>query len=325
MRFSEAEFDTPAQMDFVPRERRGHITRVVVAFSISLVLLMALTMLPESLLSPAHAAIAAMAIIMGLCFYIVYHKQQNLDLVMHTEYQNMLFSQAAALGATFCIFVRRDGTIVYANDGLTKLFPHFAYSDSKALEMVFEQGGVAAADRERIMSAIYANQAERLVFPLLQPDGERKDYILTLEPLQRPGGYMVIRGREYRGQRAGTQVMPDVLRTTSVDKLDHLLSHTTVAHFVTDGFGQFEYANPAADQLLGYAAGEIVTNKVSLPQLLYKIGNQLVSEDYTLNDYVGSAMLKKKNGELVGVQLHLHLIRDAQGKLFGATGSALQP
>lgn len=323
MRFSEAEFDTPAQMDFVPRERRGQITRVVVAFIIALVLLTALTMLPESLMAPNHAALIAMAIVLMLCFYIVYRKQQNLDLVMHTEYQNMLFAQAAALGSTFCLFVRRDGTIIYANDGLSKLFPQYAQGDSRALEVVFEQGGVATTDRARIMGAIYSNQSDRLVFPLVSPGGEKKDYILTLEPLQRPGGFMVVRGREYRDKRAGMQLLPDVLRATSADKLDHLLSTTSVAHYVTDSYGRFEYVNPATDQLLGYAAGEITTHKLSMHNVLYQVNGQPVTDETTLGDYTGPALLKKKSGELVQVLLQQSAIRDAQGKLLGTTGSAL--
>lgn len=323
MRFSETEYTNPGQLDFVPRERNSQIWKVAIGFCGTIILIFVLGLAPDIVGGKTTAALISMAAVAVLCFYVIYRKQQSLDLVMATEFQNMLFSQAAALGSTFCIFVKRDGTIVYANDGLTKLFPHYAYADSEALEAIFDQGGVRKPDRERIMGSIYASQHDRVLFPIRMPTGETKDFILTIEPLTRPGGFMVIRGRPYRDQRTGMQLLPDVLRSTSADKLDHLLATTAVAHFVTDGFGSLEYANPALELMLGYEQGELTGGKVALRQLVYQLGNQRTGEDYTLADYVGEATLRKKQGALVTVVLQQSVLRDAQGKVSGATGSIL--
>lgn len=323
MRFSETEYNNTTQMDFVPRERRTQIWRVIVAFTVTIGLIFILSFAPGSVGGATFAGLTSMAIVMVLCFYVVYRKQQSLDLVMSTEYQNMLFAQAAALGSSFCMFVRRDGTIVYANDGLRRLFPHFAYSESQALEGIFEQGGVRKTDRERIMAAIYNNQSDRVVFPVKQQNGEDKDYILTLEPLPRPAGFTVIRGREYRDQRAGTQLLPDVLRSTSADKLDHMLATTPAAHYVTDQYGRFEYVNPALEQLLGYNPGEMLDSKMSIYHVLYQLKGQPVGDDYTLGDFSGDALIQKKQGTLANVILHQSVLRDSTGKPLGASGSIL--
>ncbi len=322
MRATENSFINPGQLDFVPRERQGQIFKTLIAFAIALIMIFVLGF-SGGVIDRNTAAIASAAIIAALGLYVIWRKQQSLDLVMTTEYQNMLFAQAAALGSSFCLFVRRDGTITYANDGLKKLFPHLAYSDSQALSAIFEQGGVGRIDRERIMNAIFADQSERLVFPIKKTDGTSQDYILTVEPLARPGGYLVIRGREYRDQRVGVQLLPDVLRATSADKLDHLLSTTDVAHYVTDGFGRFEYVNPAMEQLLSYAAGELTGSKVFIGHLLYQLNGQPIPEDYSMVDFSGTAALKKKSGALADVLLQHTPIRDGQGKAIGATGSIL--
>ena len=321
MRFSEHEMDHAAELDFVPRERRGQISATVIAFILAFIALSALVMLPEHVVRSTHAAIAAMAVIVGLAFYVIYRKQQNLDLVMHTEYQNMLFSQAAAQGSNFCLFVRRDGTIVYANDGLAALFPRLRFSESQALQSIFDHGSVQGNDRERIMSAIFSGRSDRLVFPLTTAQGERKEYIMTLEPLKRPSGFMVIRGREYKNERTGVQLLPEVLRATSADRIDHLLSTTPIAHFIADAYGKIEYANPAMEQLLGFTAGEIVALKLSLAQILYQLNRHPLPEDYTPQNFSGHAEIKQKQGTLLAVALRMHTFRDAAGKLQSISGT----
>lgn len=322
MRFNETEFVSPGQMDFVPRERRSQIWRIIIAFSITIAIIFVLAFAPNTLGGRGISAFGSMIVVGLLCFYVIFRKQQNLDLVMATEYQNMLFAQAVALGSNFCLFVRRDGTIVYANAGLRQAFPQFGYSEAQALEGVFEQGGVPKADRERIMGAIYSSSSDRLVFPI-RSNGEEKEYVLTVEPLQRPGGFTVIRGREYRGQRAGMQLLPDVLRTTSADKLDHLLAASPAGLYVTDAFGRLEYVNPALEQMLGYHASELLEARISIHRLFYQLAGQPVPDDYTLSDYNGEALMQKKQGALLNASLRQTIIRDADGKIIGASGTII--
>lgn len=321
MRVSESEYTSPDQLDFVPRERRNQITRILFAFFITTVLICAFSFMPESMGGKALSGLVSLSAIAVLCFYVVFSKQQNLDLVMNTEYQNMLFSQIVSMGSSFCMIVRRDGTIFYANDGLRRIFPHYAYSDSRALEALFEQGGMRRPERERIMAAIYSNQSDRLVFPLRLNTGEEKEFILTLEPLPRPAGYIVIRGREYKDTRIGTQLLPELLRSTSAERLEHLLGHTPAPLFVVDAFGRFEYANAAFEQLLAYRSGELLGDHASLQTMLAALNGRPLSDDYTVGDFSGTVTLQKKTGELVHAMLHQSAQRDESGKILGASGT----
>lgn len=321
MRFNESTYHNPAEMDFVPRERRGQITQLIAAFLIALVLIFVLGFVMAKSLG-AIGVFAAMGVITVLCIFVVMRKQQNLDLVMNTEYQNMLFSQAVALGSSFCLFARRDGTVVYSNDGLRKLFPDMYHGESHALDTIFERGQVGRPERERVMAAVYSGKAERVILTITSHDNTTQDYIITIEPLERPGEFLVIRGREYRDTRAGTQILPDALRATTADKIDHMLAKTPVAFFTTDEFGAFEYVNPAFEQMLGYAAGELVENRLGLNKVLFQLNGTPVT-DYTLADFRGDALLQKKQSDLASVRLQIAVIRDDQGKAQGATASAL--
>ena len=320
MRADQSDFISPSQLDFVPRDRRNESFKLIMAF----VLIMALVFV-TGYAPPGHShAYGPLIAIVGLgilCFFVVLHHQRALDLVMHTEYQSLLFSQALRLGSTFCIFVRRDGAIVYANEGLRDIFGPNDYSQTSALDAILSRGGVGRAERERIFGAIYNNVSDRIVFPLTMPDGSKKNYILTLEPFVRPAGYVLIRGREYFGERSGTQIMPDMLRSTTPHKLDHLLGHTPIAHYATDAFGRFEYVNQAFETCLDFEAGEVVDRRLNIKQVLYKLGEHAVSSDYLIGDYVGDAQVQRKGGELMDCLVFQRLIRDERGKPTGATGS----
>lgn len=323
MRFHEMDSLTQNQMDFVPRERRNDIWHLIIAFITTMLVILISAFAPLFGHMNFYGPVLAVIAVAALCLYVIYRKQLSLDLVMSTEYQNLLFTQALSLGCSFCIIVRRDGTIVYASDGLANVFPRFDYAQSRALQGVFEQGIVRMIDRERIMAAIHSGTTERLIFPVFNHYNEKKDYIMTLEPLARPSGFAILRGREYLGQRSGAEMMPDILRSTSMDKLDRLLATTPTAHYTTDHYGKFEYVNPAFEHMLGYNAGEILESKLSLHHLVFSLGQTLVTEEYTLGDFSGEAVILHKTGNRLPCQLAQHTMRDTQGKLAGATGSIL--
>ena len=322
MRAQETDDFTPGQLDFVPRDRRTQSLRLLISFAIVMVIVL-LNGYADGLRNSGYGPLFSLLALAFLCIYVVIRHQQILDLLMTTEHQNLLFSQALGIGSQFYILVRQNGTIVYANQGLRNLFSGRALGESKALEQVFERGGVAKADRERILGSIYNNMLDRLVFSLPMAQSEPVDIILTVEPLPRPSGFMLVRGREYRGERVGTQVMPGALRATSADKLEHLLNSTPIAHYATDAFGRFEYVNEALDHALGFLPGEILDTRLTIGSLLSHQGLTPIEADYQLNDYIGEAVIRTKSGLLIDCLLCQSLIRDEKGKATGATGSII--
>ncbi len=321
MRFHELDALRPDQLDFVPRERRSQITKVMLAFSMAVLLVLVAAYTPLSGTVAPYIPILAILLIALLGVFVTFHNQIILDLLMSNEYQNMLLAQGFGVGPGFGLIVRRDARIVHASEGIDAIFPQFDYSQSQALDSIFEQGLVRKADRERIIGAIHNCTGERIVFPIIAPYEAPKEYILTVQPMARPSGFSVIRCREFLGKRTGLQMLPDGLSLTSVDKIEHLLTTTSIPHFTTDAFGRIEYANPAFDRALGYEAGEIVESKLSLHHLIFLMGQTLITEEYTLSEHVGAVELIHKNGKRINGTLQQTILRDANGKAMGATGT----
>jgi len=267
MRFNSFDSLHADQLDFVPRSRRKPLMRLVFSFGITIAIIALSAYVPFFAALDPYVAPLSIAVLTVLCLSTAYRIQMNLDLVMAAEFQNMVFAKALSVGTSFCMIVNRDGTIIHASDGLDDIFPGFDYAQSQALTGVFEHGTVRRADRERLMGAIYSGTSDRIVFPVIRQYQETKEFIITCEPLARPVGYSLIRGREYLGQRAGLQILPDVLSATSLEKINHLLAATPVGHYTTDAFGRFEYVNPAFESLMGYGTGEIISMKLSLSHL----------------------------------------------------------
>lgn len=323
MRFNEIDTLQQNQLDFVPRERSRDIWNIITAFTTVMVIVAISIYAPIFDNMEVYGPVIALVMVAILCLYVVYRKQINLDLVMSTEYQNLLFAQSLTIGCSFCFIARSDGTIVHASDAITKVFPSFDYARSRSLQGVFEQGVVRTSDRERIMAAIHTNTPEHLIFPIHSNRDEKKDYILTVDPLPRPSGFSIIRGREYLGQRTGMSMLPDLLRSTTMDKIDHLLASTPIALYTTDAFGKFEYVNPAFERALGYDKGEMLESKLSLYHVIFSMGGRAITEDQALADHNGDALLIPKLGGRQPVKIIQHILRDANGKALGSTGSVI--
>lgn len=323
MRFSKMDTIRPDQLDFIPRERRNRVFRVITAFAVTSAAIFMLAYAPPLAHYATYTPLLAILLMAILCLYVVYHEQVMLDLVLSTEYQNLLFAQALSVGYRYFMIVRRDGTIVHASEGMDDIIPGFDYAQSQALDGLFAVGTVRRTDRERIMSAIYSNSSEQLVFSVISQYQPSKDYILTVEPMARPSGFSVVRGREYLGQRSGVARLPDSLSATSIDKIEHLLASTNIAHFTTDAYGRFEYVNPAFEAMLGYAPGEIVESKLALHHVFFSFGSFALTEEYSLGDYSGTATTLGKNGQRMEVSLRQQVIRNAQQKAAGASGTLI--
>ena len=198
MRYQDQENESLNTRDFVPRSRAKDIWKVILGFGIALGVMLLLNLMPDSVGGATEASLISLIAVSALCFYIVYLKQQNLDLVMTTEFQNLLFSQAASIGFDFCLFVKRDGTITYSSMGVQKLFPSLKSSAATSLDGLFEAARIETKNQEKVMSAIFANEKDRLIFEMTTEEtGSPQKYVISIDPLERPSGYAAIRGRKY--------------------------------------------------------------------------------------------------------------------------------
>lgn len=193
MRFVERE-NPNVPYNFMPRDRSGAIWRVIGGFILALGIMLILNLVPSSVGGEPEASLLSLVAISILCFYIVFLKQQNLDLVTQTEFQNLLFSQAAAIGSIFCVFVKRDGEIVYVNRGLSNLFGDGHQRNFPHLAALLEALALPKPTNEAIQDAVFTLDCVSLPISLSRHSGDVVSFTMEIAPLARPAGYVVLKG-----------------------------------------------------------------------------------------------------------------------------------
>lgn len=192
MRYTEHTSSSAAPQYFIPRDRSQTIWRVIIGFVIVLGTMLLLNLVPNLVGGEPEASLLSMVAISILCFYIVYLKQQNLDLVTQAEFQNLLFSQAVAVGTSFCLFVKRDGEIVYVNQGLRSIAPEISGKSYVELDVLLNALKLQEHVKRAIQDAVFALEPKSI--PISIGYGASHHAInLEIAPLSRPSGYVVIK------------------------------------------------------------------------------------------------------------------------------------
>ncbi|MBN67617.1 MAG: hypothetical protein CMM94_08665 [Rickettsiales bacterium] len=319
MRYSEEQEYSASDLDFVAREDTSAVWQMAGIFVVAIALTVLVIMNPTYVGGTFPAILLVILLLGGAGFYSYLIRRRNLDLVMATEFQNLLFASAASMGSEFCMFIKRDGTIVYSDNGLRTMFPDFAAEGDRALEALLAEGDVSREDADKIFQSLTRNSRERLVFPMRDGEGARRSYIITIDPIKRPSGFFVVRGREYVDARGAVVELPPFLDVLSIEKIQHTLDHCPLGMYVTDLAGQILYANHELDALLSYHQGELSSGNKTLRDLIYQVGDHPIGE-YELDDFQGEVLLQRKNGSLLKTYLKQILIRDNEGKVTGSTG-----
>jgi PAS domain S-box-containing protein len=313
------EFINP---DFVPRSYSRPINELITICAAAVCIVTVLSFFPQWVGGESVVRVISICLIMLLTAFIIFRKMQHNDLVMATEFENLLFSAAASLGSNFCIFLKSDGTIVYANDATRRMFPRFAYEQNRALENLLDEGKVENIDRDKLFSAMANAKKEVLIFAIADTTGNKRDYIIILEPLQRPAGYFVLRGREYYSERKAVEKISSKLQKTSSEKIVMLVSNVPSPVFITNENGTIEFVNPAMESLLGYHDGDMVDHKLTLQKIIYHADGYETGEFEPCN-FIGTVLFRKRDGNVLKAQLDQKLCATESGEICGCYGVVL--
>jgi PAS domain-containing protein len=321
MRFIE-EIDKTVSSDFLPRRYFTPLKRIAPFYVLSLALVIGTLQFSQWFGAPM-TSILAFALLTAICGFAFVQLQQSNDLAMASDFQNLLFAGAASLGSSFCFFVRRDGTVVYANDGTRQMFANFSHDQANALDDVLHEAQVSREDTRRFYSALTRGKKETLVFSIVSPKGEKRDFIVMIQPLKRPAGYFVVHGRPFNPERAGQQKLPGVLGQTSLDKVETLLDTLPMGVYLTSDTGIIEYANPALEAMLNYEPRDYLAKQEAIQTLVYHADGHETGE-FGMVDYSGNAMLSARNQSLARVFLQQRRLMGYHGELKSVLGIVTQ-
>lgn len=319
MRFADNDPSKVALLDFMPRDRSRHSVHIIFAFICTIAAVLATLRFSKSDSAQDMVGLIVCIMLAMLCMVTLYFRKRSDDLVLATEFQNLLYSSAASLGSQFCIIAKRDATVVHASPGLSDMFNGFPYSVSQSLEGFFIEGRLPKFDQDKIHDALLMNERKSLLIKLSTTMGI-SDMVVNIDPLPRPHGYYAIRGRYYQGQRkAGSALHADI----SPETMRHLIEESPVGHFVCDDLGRFEYINPALATLVGRTPQDMIEARLHITDILKRVNGNPIVKEYEYHDMREEVLLVHTGGKPTRLHLELSLIREG-GKTARLVGTITQ-
>ena len=188
------EFDTQGRKDFVVR-KHGFSSQQIYSLCIAAVIIIA----GVSFLVYNDALLGSVMCTLTGFVLLIFAKQieTRKKELLSTEFLNALFSSAIAAGHKFTMIVRQEsGNIVYLNRGFQDMFPDMIDPPKRTLEALLSLYYVSDADRNSVLAA--AKQSTASQVPLtIQAGADRKTHsiVMSMEPIARPAGFCLIRGK----------------------------------------------------------------------------------------------------------------------------------
>lgn len=314
--FPRPDYRQADHTDFVVRENKLKLWHAVGVFLIAFLLIFMTSEARDNIGGTPVFLLVLLCIISGMAWFTVYFIQTHRDMVLATEFQNALFANAAGLNTRFCFIIKRDGTIVYFDPGFQKVFPQFAKHERRNIDVLLAVAGIAKEDSERVLMHLERGTAGRVIFPMQMPDGPRT-IVLTMDPLPRPSGFYLLRGREFVEPRQKDDL--DLSPRSSPfapELLDHILHSLPVGIVAADATGRVKYVSNALAESLGYTDVELID--MPLPNLIHQMGLRKPG-DISYEHFEGEVLLQRKNGSMQKTTMVLQPFVDPAGKLIGCS------
>lgn len=318
-RITDIAYSHSSPHDFVIRRRYPTLPQLAVIF-FSIVLIGASVVIA---VSDKTALISILFILGGASgWYMATLLQRNRDQLLATEFQNALFSSALGMNHKFCFIIKRDGSIIYQDRSFQDMFPDFIRQSARTLDLLLNFGKVSAGDQNRIFSAIEQGIYEKIIFDIRGGEGKFEKIIMTMEPILRPSGFVLMRGREYVESRASdearqTQEPAQLFNKSTMSLFTSVMDMMSMGVYMTDAQGHFIYMNPALLRWLEYTPEEAGSNTLSLQRILHTGGGVEIGKSA---QFEGELMLQKKTGAMVKCYLTQKTIYDERNKVVGSTG-----
>jgi PAS domain S-box-containing protein len=199
------------------------------------------------------------------------------------------------------------------------MFPDFLKQPRRTIDILLEQGKVSKEDTNKIFKAIEQGVFEKVVFNIKGAGGVFHGMIMSIEPIMRPSGFIMLRGREFIEERVSDDnvVRVNPLNKSSITLFSHVMDSMNMGVYMTNPAGQIVYVNPVLEQWLGYQDSELTAKNLSLQDIIHLNGQR--SEKIEPDNFEGEIVLQKKTGGVMKSFVNQKLIRDDQGKIMGCT------
>lgn len=256
----------------------------------------------------------------SLGVYVVLVVQRCRDLVLATEFQNALFSSALGHSNKFCLIIKDDNSISYIDRSLQEMFPSFHKEPRRAIDVLLEQGQVSKEERKMVFSALERRVRGKVVFDIIDHKKQSHRIMMSIEPITRPKGFMLLRGREFVEKRVLGPQLPDnnkipVFNKTNISLFSYIMDSMDIGAYMIDLFGNITYANLTLEQWLDFDEDELANGNLSLKDIISQSGLEGYVED--LKNFEGEVILQRKIGGHIKATINQKAMYDEQGAIIG--------
>lgn len=315
-RYTDVDNSKNGALDFVLRKRKPSVAYILSLFVIVLAMLLSVTMLTADRIMLITLVIVT---VIATGWYMFLQLQRTHDLLLASEFQNALFASALGINNKFCMIMKHDGNIVYLDRSFQSMFPDFLKQSRRTLDILLEIGAVSRNDIEKIYAAVGRGIFEKVIFNIKGSNNDIHKIVMSVEPILRPSGFVLLRGREFVESRASTTAKQSnsPINRSTITLFSHVLDSMDIGVYMTDPTGVFVYINTILEEWLGFTEGEVSSNNLALNDVIYH--NSKSTGNIVPDNFEGELMLQKKNGGFMKVFVNQKIIKDDSGKLLGCT------
>lgn len=316
MRYAESQAKKP--IDISPRRRFPTLIQFSGAFLLLYLLLIGYFAISSEFMG---FAIWAVIVIGGLSVFVMYTVHYNRDLLLATEFQNAVFANALATNYLFSIIARRDGSIIFADTGMKTHFPEYSRLRHTSLQDFFALADVSEEHSQAVVESLNSDQRESILFSarMVMDEGKdvasgaiRKDLVFTIDPIARPGNFLLLRARSYsdrRAVRSATSLMAEtkmnVVEFEALSKLKGLFHALPLGVLYVDAHGVLQFVNHTVEKWLGYHQGYFAEQQdVSIADVLRDHEAVLLSDSPEQEVY-----LRHATGQFVSYRMKANVQR----------------
>lgn len=314
-------FEAKDRGEFVMRQRVPTIVQMLLLFFFCFTIIYLIATNSALFGGNLVVALAVFVIIAPLCWFTVYFGQRSRDMLLAAEFQNALFSAAARIKSKFCIIVKQDGTVVYFDRGFQEYFPETANRGILMLDKILTGRHMQPAEAEKLYKALLDYRQESVIISLAHGSNPDMRMVVTIDPLPRPSGFILLRGREYvtkQYEKAGASA-DAVLASDSAASasLAHLLHTAPIGLYTTDTEGRLLFINYTLEGWLGFAQHQILGEQKSIDDLIPNL-SQALHGHVLQHDAEGIIPFRKKDGTSLPLYVQQEIIRDEYGNITGS-------
>ncbi len=152
---------------------------------------------PQEKIISIFAVVVFCALSVGVvAVYMLWKIRHN---ITATEFQTLVFASCMRVDSDFCLVVHEESRGMYCDYNFSKLFADYdADGDNDdPFHWLLASQGFSAEDEASLVSALREGKAAKFSFTLNKGgDGGSQEMEIKLDPIERPKGFFLLRGRK---------------------------------------------------------------------------------------------------------------------------------